>query len=107
MRANICIQGVNVIHAHHFWQRLIGLMGRRTLPTDQGLWLSPCSSVHTGFMRFAIDVVFLDKAGTIVSIVPGLRPWRAAIARRAHSCLELSSGNAERLGLEPGQQLIK
>jgi uncharacterized membrane protein (UPF0127 family) len=57
------------------------------------------------FMRFAIDVVFVDKARTIVKIVPNLRPWRIAMALRAKSALELPAGTAATLRLEPGMVL--
>ncbi len=90
---------VQVIPATRFWQRLGGLLVRAPLATGQALHLEPCNSVHTCFMRYAIDVVFLDAQGRVMKIVPHLAPWRLSGCRGAHSCLELRAGEAERLGL--------
>ena len=86
--------------------RAVGLLGRKGLEPGGGLLISRTGSVHMFFMRFAIDVVFVDKARTIVKIVPNLRPWRIAMALRAKSALELPAGTAARLGLEPGMVLV-
>ena len=76
-----------------FWQRAIGLMGRRDLSSDQALFLKPCRSIHTCFMRFALDVVFLDAENRVVRVVRSLRPWRAADGgRSAVSVLEFRTG---------------
>jgi hypothetical protein len=88
------------------WTRLRGLLGRRHLAEDEGLLIRPAGSVHTFFMRFTIDVVFLDDDGTVVKLVPGLRPWRLAAARRAKRTLELASGAAARASLAPGERLL-
>lgn len=85
--------------------RMKGLLGRRELPPGEGILLRPASSVHTAFMRFAIDVVFLDRELEVVRIVPRLRPWRAAAQRGAHATLELAAGEAERTALRPGERL--
>jgi uncharacterized membrane protein (UPF0127 family) len=89
--------------ARHFWRRAIGLLGRRSLGAHQGLLIIPCNSVHSCFMRWPIDVVFIDRAGNITRIVDHLRPWRWAAARApAHACLEIQAGNAALLGLQVG-----
>jgi uncharacterized protein len=88
------------------WTRVRGLLGRRRLEADEGLLLRPAGSVHTFFMRFAIDVVFLDREDTVVKVVPGLRPWRFAAARRAKRTLELAAGAASRARLVPGERLV-
>ncbi len=88
------------------WTRLRGLLGRRRLEADEGLLLRPAGSVHMLFMRFPIDVVFLDREDTIVKVVPGLRPWRFAAARRAKRTLELAAGAASRARLAPGDRLV-
>ncbi len=89
--------------ARHFWSRAIGLLGRRSLGARQGLLIIPCHSVHTCFMRWPIDVVFIDRAGNITRIAEHLRPWRwAAAPAPAHSCLEMKAGNAAALGLQVG-----
>jgi len=92
--------------ADTFWTRFRGLMGHKGLADDEGLLLRPAGSVHTLFMRFPIDVVFLDREYTVVKVVPDLRPWRLALARRGKRTLELPSGAAARAGLERGERLV-
>lgn len=93
--------------ADRFFSRLIGLLFAPALQPGEGLLLAPCASVHTAFMGYAIDVVFLDRAGTIKKIVPRLAPWRAAGCANAHQTLELAAGEAARLGLQAGQSLAR
>jgi uncharacterized protein len=69
-----------------------GLLGRPSLDPATALVLTPCKAVHTAFMQFAIDVVFVDRAGGVVRIVRDLRPWRMAAALRAHAVVELAGG---------------
>jgi uncharacterized protein len=85
--------------------RLRGLLGRRALAPGEGLLLKPTPSIHTWFMRFAIDAVFLDADFRVLGISPELRPWRFAGRRRTRAVLELPGGEAQRLGLEPGMML--
>jgi uncharacterized membrane protein (UPF0127 family)/Flp pilus assembly protein protease CpaA len=87
------------------WRRFLGLMGRKGLGDGQGLLLSPAPSIHTFFMRFPIDAVFLNAEMQVVGIRQSLRPWRLAGARGARSVLELPAGQAERVGLEVGDAL--
>jgi uncharacterized membrane protein (UPF0127 family) len=79
-----------------------GLLGRRSLASGEGLLLKPASSVHTFFMRFAIDVVFLDRDLRVLSIAANVRPWRAAARPGARAALELPAGECERRGLQTG-----
>ena len=88
------------------WSRLRGLLGRSGLAPDEGLLLRPVGSIHTMFMRFRIDVVFLDRDNAVVKIVHDLRPWRFAAARRAKAVLELPAGAAERARLAVGEALV-
>ena len=89
-----------------FWQRFRGLMLRSPLPPGHALLLAPCASVHMCWMRFALDIVYLDKDWKILKIVPGLRPWLGLSAcPGAWGVLEMTAGEAERLGLAPGQIL--
>jgi uncharacterized membrane protein (UPF0127 family) len=96
---------LTVRRADGFFSRLAGLLFSSPLQPGQGLLLVPCASVHTAFMRYSIDVVFLDRAGRICRIVPRLAPWRAAASIGAHQALELAAGEATRLGLQAGQSL--
>lgn len=101
----LAVNGMRVMLAQRFLPRLVGLLGRRGLGADEALLLAPCNNIHTFFMRFSIDVVFLDREGEVLAIVPALRPWRVAAALRAHACLELAAGGARRSGLEVGQRI--
>jgi uncharacterized membrane protein (UPF0127 family) len=85
--------------------RMRGLLGRRALPSGEGLLLRPAGSIHTLFMRFPIDAVFLDGEQRVVKVVAGLRPWRTAAARGARTVVELPAGEAERRGVRTGDKL--
>lgn len=87
------------------FSRMRGLLGRRDLPPGEGLLLTPAPAIHTAFMRFEIDALFLDKQLRVLRIVERLPPWRAAHTRRARSVLELSAGEAARAGVEVEDQL--
>jgi uncharacterized protein len=87
--------------------RMRGLLGRRALPSGQGILLRPASSVHTAFMRFSIDAVFLDRDGHVLKIARDLRPWKTAGRRKAKAVLELPAGEAERRGIEVGERLVE
>jgi uncharacterized protein len=86
--------------------RMRGLLGREGLGPGEGMLLNPAPSIMTFFMRFPIDVVFIDKAQTIVKIAHSLGPWRVTSARRAVAALELPAGTAAALDLEPGMTLV-
>ena len=92
--------------ADRFASRLRGLLGRRGLAPAEGLLIRPASSIHTFFMRFPIDVAFLDRDGVGVKVVPNLSPWRVALARGARDALELAAGTAATRGLRPGRRLV-
>ena len=82
-----------------------GLLGRATLPAGEGILLRPAGSVHTFFMRFPIDVVFLDRDATVVGIEPSLPPWKTAGRRGAKTVVELAAGECERRGVQVGDRL--
>jgi hypothetical protein len=82
-----------------------GLLGRRGLPPGEGLLLHPAGSIHTFFMRFPIDAVFLDREQRVVRVAPHLGPWRTAAGKRAKFVLELAAGEAARVGVAPGDVL--
>ena len=77
--------------------RLRGLLGRQGLGAGEGLLLRPAPSIHTWFMRFAIDVVFLDAELRVLRVAQAVKPWRFAGCRGARAVLELASGR----GLSP------
>src|SRR5215211_1943115 len=79
-----------------------------TLATAEwrGTVIDPCSSVHMFFMRFALDVVYVDREGRVVKTVAGLRPFRLSVGgRKAHQTIELAVGTIAKSGTEPGDQL--
>jgi uncharacterized protein len=85
--------------------RLKGLLGRSRLASGEGLLVRPTSAIHTCFMRFPIDAVFLDRDLVVVKIVSELRPWRVAARRGARSVLELAAGESGRRGIQAGERL--
>ena len=86
--------------------RLRGLLDRSELPAGEGLLLRPAPSIHTWFMRFPIDAVFVDGELRVLAVRSGLRPWRMAGRRGARAVLELAAGEAERRGVRVGTQLM-
>src|SRR5437764_11134063 len=85
--------------------RMRGLLGREGLPAGEGMLITPAPGIHTAFMRFPIDALFLDRSMRIIDIVERLRPWRMASRRQAHAVLELSAGECSRQGVEVGDRL--
>jgi uncharacterized membrane protein (UPF0127 family) len=71
-----------------------GLLGRNGLQTGGGLWIVPCESVHTFFMRFPIDLVYLDRQNHVRKVRSAVGPWRVSACLTAHSILELPAGVA-------------
>lgn len=96
---------IGVTAARSFWARLKGLLGRSTLPSTEALLIVRCGSVHTIGMRFAIDVVFLNKHNTVLKVVETLRPQRFAMCWGATSVLEMAGGVSQQIGLREGAQL--
>jgi uncharacterized membrane protein (UPF0127 family) len=71
-----------------------GLLGRQSMDADEGLWIVPCPMIHTFFMRFPIDVVFLDRQLKVRRVMEDLKPWRLSPwVFSAHSVLELAGGS--------------
>ncbi len=87
--------------------RLRGLLGRSGLSSGEGMLLRPASSIHTAFMRFPIDAVFLDREDRVLKVAPELSPWRMAACKGARAVLELPAGEAQRRGLKPGVSLTQ
>ncbi len=88
------------------WSRFMGLMFARELPTGHGLAIRPCNSIHMFFMRFALDVVFVDGEGRVVRVLESIRPWRASsFVRGAKAAIELPAGTTARGVVVPGMAL--
>lgn len=86
-------------------KRRKGLLGRNSLPAGDGLWIVPCESIHTCGMRFAIDLLYLDRKRRIRKLRTAVVPWRFSICLLAHSVIELPAGTIEQSGTQRGDQL--
>jgi uncharacterized protein len=87
-------------------RRMRGLLGRAGLPAGEGILLRPAGSVHTFFMRFPIDVVFLDAELRVLEIAHEVPPWRVTASSGARAVLEISAGETRRRGLREGDRLV-
>lgn len=86
-------------------KRRTGLLKHERLAPGEGLWISPCESVHTFFMKFPIDLVYLDKQKKVKKVRNAVPPWRMSACLTAESVLELPAGTAEQTGTRPGDEL--
>lgn len=86
-------------------QRRTGLLKQRSLDEGCGLWIVPCEAVHTFFMKFAIDLIYIDREHRVKGAVRALRPWRFSMCLPAHSVLELPPGTIDRTGTRNGDRL--
>ena len=82
-----------------------GLLGRDVFETSSALIIAPCFSIHTMFMRFDIDAVFVDDDGRAVKVVQGLGPWRIAVQPFAHAVVELPAGSLRERPVDVGDRL--
>lgn len=81
--------------AESFWTRFKGLMGRKSLPEKTALWITKCGSIHCCFMRFSIDVVYLDKNRRVLK-KETVKPWHiGSVVKKADSVLEMNEGEAK------------
>jgi len=83
-----------------------GLLGRKSFDASSAIILLPCFSVHTAFMKFAIDVVFIDRDGVVVHSVRNMTPWRTAGAWRAHAVVEFAAGAIAARDIRVGDRLF-
>jgi hypothetical protein len=86
-------------------KRSKGLLGRDGLGPGEGLWIKPCESIHTYFMRFPIDLVYLDRKNKIKKLRSAVGPWRMSACLSAHSVLELPAGTIRKTQTQPGDTL--
>jgi uncharacterized protein len=92
--------------ADTFMSRFMGLMGKKSLPAGHGLLITPCNSIHMLFMKFALDIVFIDKNNTVVQVIENIRPWKTSkIIWKAHNTLELPVGTVQKSGTQVGDVL--
>jgi uncharacterized membrane protein (UPF0127 family) len=83
-----------------------GLLGRRELATGEAMLIRPAPSIHTFFMRFAIDAVFLSRSGEVLMVAPCVKPWRMRFCSRAYAVLEFAAGEASRCNISAGDRLL-
>jgi uncharacterized protein len=86
-------------------KRRTGLLKHTGLAPGEGLWIKPCESVHTFFMKFAIDLVYIDKKLKVRKARKAVPAWRLSACLTAHSILELPAGTIERTGTQAGDEL--
>ncbi len=90
--------------ADNFLKRLKGLMFTSALPIGHGLMITPCQQIHTQFMQYAVDVMFVDADGKVIHIERAMRPWRfTKFFKAAKYVLEVNAGEAEKVNV--GDQL--
>jgi uncharacterized protein len=95
-----------VERAASFGRRLRGLLGRRSFGEGEALWLEPCNGIHTFFMRFPIDALFLDADRRIVRAIASMAPWRSIRSSRlAVQVVELPAGTLDRTGTREGDDV--
>jgi uncharacterized protein len=92
--------------ANNPWTRFLGLMGRPGLAEDAGVWIEPCAQVHSCFMRFAFDAVFVSKTGEVLHTVANMAAWGLSpYVKGARVVVELPAGAIARLGITQGMML--
>jgi uncharacterized membrane protein (UPF0127 family) len=94
-----------VLRTSTAWERMRGLLARGPLESGQGLLIDPCGSVHTLFMGYALDVVFLGSDWVVRKVSARVAPWRMAACSGAVRTLELGGDEASRAGIAPGMRL--
>lgn len=97
---------MKIIVAETFFDRVKGLLGKDSLPPNTGLLIKPCKQVHTFFMKFTIDVVFIDKKGIIVHLEKALKPFKISkYVWKAYAVIEFAEGTIEKQGYQIGQKI--
>jgi uncharacterized membrane protein (UPF0127 family) len=85
--------------------RKTGLLKHLGLEAGEGLWIIPCEGIHTFFMKFAIDVIYIDRKKRVRKVVRQLPAWRVSLCLPAHSVLELRAGTIDETGTQNGDEL--
>ena len=99
------LQGLKLRHADNPLSRMKGLLGKNMLAADEGLWIRPCNSVHSFFMHFSLDLIWLDRNQKVLRIDRDFKPWRMAWCFKARSVIEVAAGSADKFGIMPDQIL--
>lgn len=102
---NLCLAD-SVIMADSFFLRLKGLLGKSGLPEGCCMVLKPCRSIHTMFMRFSLDVLFLDRQNRVLAMVSDMPPFRFSKSlRQAYMVMEFPAGSLISSGTLPGDRI--
>ncbi|MGF1678086.1 MAG: DUF192 domain-containing protein [Candidatus Methylacidiphilales bacterium] len=105
MRADVCLL-THCAYSDSLFFRIKGLLGRKELQSDEGIWLKPCQQIHMFFMNFPIDVIFLDQKNKVVHLCHHIRPWYVSpLVWSARSVIECRAGLCEKWGLKTGDLL--
>ena len=100
------IIGENLSLADTFLSRTLGLIPRNSLANGEGLIIDPCNSIHMFFMRFPIDVLFIDKKNVVVYSIENIKPWTISrVVWNAKYVVELPVGTIERTGTKVGDKI--
>jgi uncharacterized protein len=100
------VLATNVRVADTLFTRMKGLLGRKVLPKGEALWIKPCFSVHTFFMKFAIDVIFLNKKNQVIAAITNLTPNRLTrLYPQSFSVLELPIGTIDATNTDIGHEI--
>lgn len=97
----------NLEIADNIWTRFLGLMGRQNLPDGHGLWLEPCADIHSFFMRFLFDAVFVNKNGIVLYMKESMKPsgfthW----VKGGRAVLELPAGTIAKTNTQLGDTIV-
>ncbi|MCB0361248.1 MAG: DUF192 domain-containing protein [Bdellovibrionales bacterium] len=96
----------NLIVAESFWDRSKGLLGRDSLDQKSAMWILRCNWIHTFFMQFPIDVIYVNRQLVVQKIKKYVRPGRLTLpVWQAHSVFEIAAGQAEKANIKVGDQL--
>ena len=87
-------------------KRTTGLLKHSELRAGEGLWIVPCEGVHTFFMKFPLDLVYIDKKNVVRKVVRDVRPWRASCCLMADSVVELPVGAIGASGTQKGDEMV-
>ncbi|OKY54318.1 DUF192 domain-containing protein [Megasphaera cerevisiae] len=97
---------VRLYVADSFWERLRGLLGTKQLPDHTGLLLKKCNSIHMFFMRYALDIVYVDRNFQIIKLVHNVRPWQISGCWKAAHTIEVPVGTIAVMGWEENMDLF-
>ncbi len=97
--------GEAIVTAGSSAERRTGLLKHERLDQGSGLWIVPCEAVHTFFMKFALDLIYLDRKHRVRAVARNVKPWRFSACLTAHSVVELPVGTIDRTGTQKGDEV--